>query len=199
MIRMGTSRSVFARLRARGRATGLPAALAVLLGLIHIGGVAAAEVSTGQRPTILVLPFDLYDFSLDHRAATVVPLHRWAAQLAGRVAAQMRRDGALQVLGDAGSLAALRKVQVNYSHPTACRACLIAIARHAGADLVVIGQVHKLSNLITYFDIQVDDVRSGRVVHVISMRADGADTNSMWANIAVNIAHRIEHAATLQH
>lgn len=76
---------------------------------------------------------------------------------------------------------------------------MLRVARRLGADIAVIGQVHKLSNLITYFDIQVDDTRTGDVLHVISMRADGADSNTMWKHIAQNIARRIETAAAGAH
>ncbi len=68
------------------------------------------------------------------------------------------------------------------------------MAKRAGADVVLIGQVRTLSNLITFLDVQVDDVRTGRVLHVISMRADGADSNAMWRNIARNMAGDVERA-----
>lgn len=90
-------------------------------------------------------------------------------------------------------------MRANYAHPTTCRPCVIAVARKLGADLVVIGQVHKLSNLITYFDIQLDDVRTGHVLHVIDMRADGADSDTMWKRIAQNIARRVQSAADAAH
>lgn len=44
------------------------------LGVAHRG--AAAGRVDASRMKILVLPFDLFDFSLDRRARTVVPLHR---------------------------------------------------------------------------------------------------------------------------
>ena len=151
------------------------------------------------RPTILVLPFDLFDYSLDQRAATVIPLHRWVAHLAGHISGDLNADRALDVLAPGIATAALRTVRANYAHPTACRQCVLAVAHRLGADLAVVGQVHKLSNLITYFDIQVDDARTGQVLHVISMRADGADSNTMWKYIAQNIAQRVESAAARAH
>ena len=51
-----------------------------------------------RRPTILVLPFDLFDYSLDRRAATVGPLHRWVAHLAGHISRDLNADRALNVL-----------------------------------------------------------------------------------------------------
>lgn len=184
----------------RGGGAGAAAACvaAVLLLLTGPGagrGVAAKEAAAGHARTILVLPFDLYDYSLDQRPVTVVPLHRWVSQLAGQVVNDLRHGASLRTLGGAKAVAALRAVRSNYPHPTECGACMISIAKSTGAAVVVIGQVHKLSNLITYLDIQVDDVQTGRVLHVFNMRADGADTNSMWRHIARNVAHRVQRAA----
>lgn len=185
--------------RRTASAAGAAAACAVmLLALVALGG--ASGVSAKEAPAwhgrILVLPFDLYDYSLDQRPETVVPLRRWASALADHVAANLSHGGSLRSLGGAKAVAALRRVRTDYPHPTACRACMISIARRTGATVVVIGQVHKLSNLITYFDVQIDDVRTGRVLHVINMRADGADTDDMWKHIALNLADRVDRAVT---
>ena len=148
-----------------------------------------------RRPTILVLPFDLFDYSLDRRAATVVPLHRWVAHLAGHISADLSADAALNVLAPGSATAALRTVRAHYAHPTACQQWVLAVAHRPGADIAFVGQVRKLSDLIIYFDIPVDDARTGRVLQVISMRADGADSNTLWNYIAQNIARRVESAA----
>lgn len=176
--------------RARTRLTWVAAALVVLtLAAVHAGSARNALLTHSQR--LLVLPFDLYDYSLDHRPQTVIPLHNWVAGLAGQVARDLPDGASIHQLGGVKALAALRKVRADYPHPTECRSCMVAIARRAGADIVVIGQVHKLSNLITYLDVEVDDVRTGQVLHVIHMRADGADTNVMWRHIARNLAGRV--------
>ena len=86
-------------------------------------------------------------------------------------------------------------MRAHYAHPTACRQWVLAVAHRLGADIAVIGQVHTLSDLITYFDIPVDDARTGRVLQVISMRADGTDSNTLWQYIAQSIARRVESAA----
>ena len=178
-------------------AAALVALLLLALAAGGVRGASAKEAPAWHGRTILVLPFDLYDYSLDQRPATVVPLRRWASRLADHVAANLSHGGSLRTLGGAKAVAALRRVRTDYPHPTACRACMISIARRTGAAVVVIGQVHKLSNLITYFDVQVDDVRTGRVLQVINMRADGADTDDMWKHIARNLAHRVDRAAAV--
>ena len=180
----------------------LLAGLITLLALagLGVGHRAAAAGRVGApRMKILVLPFDLFDFSLDRRARTVVPLHRWTGELSSTISADLRHDTRLNVLAPHEARRALRAVRANYAHPTTCRPCVLAVARQLGADLVVIGQVHKLSNLITYFDIQLDEVRTGHVLHVIDMRADGADSGTMWRRIAQNIARRVQSAADHAH
>ena len=183
----------------RSRATLLGAALLAFLTYVTPCRASAMAAVHARRRSILVLPFDLYDYSLDHRAATVLPLHRWVARLAAHISEDLRTDTALTVLEPQSALPALRKVRVNYAHPTSCPQCVLGVARRLGADVAVVGQVHKLSNLITYFDIQVDDARTGRVLHVINMRADGADSNTMWKYIAQDIARRIESVAARAH
>lgn len=183
----------------RAVAAGIAMLLLVLAGLAGAGPVSAKGAAAGHARTILVLPFDLYDFSLDHRPSTVKPLHRWVSELAGQVAGEVRGGVSLRALGGAKAVAALRKVRETYPHATQCRSCMISIARQAGADVVVIGQVHKLSNLITYFDVDIDDVRSGRVLRSLYMRADGAYTASMWKHIANNLAHRVQHTVAGGH
>ena len=168
--------------------------LLAVAGLSGVRDISAKGNAAAHRQRLLVLPFDLYDHSRDRRPVTVVPLRRWAAGLAGQLAADLRRDSSFRVLRGTDVTAALRKVRADYRDPTDCRACMISIAKRAGADVVVIGQVRKLSNLITFFDGQLDDVHTGGVLHVISMRADGADTDAMWRNIARNIAGDLQRA-----
>ena len=160
--------------------------LLAVAGLSGVRDISAKGNAAAHRQRLLVLPFDLYDHSRDRRPVTVVPLRRWAADL--------RRDSSFRVLRGTDVTAALRKVRADYRDPTDCRACMISIAKRAGADVVVIGQVRKLSNLITFFDGQLDDVHTGGVLHVISMRADGADTDAVWRNIARNIAGDLPRA-----
>lgn len=175
----------------RTLATTVAACIFALWALLGVQGVSAQAARSAHDKPVLIMPFDLYDYSLDHRPTTVEPLRRWVAGLAEHIARNVRHGVSLSEIGGTKALAALREVRSNYPHPTQCRSCMISIARHAGAGVVVVGQVHKLSNLITYFDVQVEDVRSGRVLHVIHMRADGADSNVMWRRIARNIAGRV--------
>lgn len=67
-----------------GSAACLVMALLALAGLSGARGMSANEVAAAPRQRLLVLPFDLYDYSLDRRPVTVVPLRRWARRPAGR-------------------------------------------------------------------------------------------------------------------
>lgn len=93
------------------------------------------------------------------------------------LAGNLRRARTPRVLSDGAPIAALRKVRVNYSHPTAGQRARISVSRQAGAALVVIGPARKPSKLITYFNVEIDNAQTVRVVHEINMRAGSADTH----------------------
>lgn len=101
-------------------ATILSATLLVLTAGATPCSASAIAAAHTRRRTILVRPMDLYDYFLDHRAATVVPLHHWVAHLAGHISADLGADAALKELNPR-TAAALRKVRVNYIHPSSCR------------------------------------------------------------------------------
>lgn len=169
-----------------------------LLPLAALGvacGVSAKNAAVKHRRTLVVLPFDLHNYSLDRRPETIAPLRHWTAELAGQIAADLHRNSSFRVLGSAEALSELRKVRADYRDPTECPTCMISIGTRAGADILVIGQVRKLSNLITFFHVQVYDVRTRRVLRVIAIRADGADTDAMWRRIARRLADDVARIA----
>lgn len=76
-----------------------------------------------------------------------------------------------------------------------CNGCEDGIARAAGADLVVFGVVHKVSSLILWIALVVEDVGTGRVV--TTARGDiRGDNAAAWSRgVAWLVEHRLaDHA-----
>ncbi|MEJ2644742.1 MAG: DUF2380 domain-containing protein [Gammaproteobacteria bacterium] len=182
-------------LNVQGRLRQAVVGLALLTGLSAAPCAAPAPKAAGT--TVLIVPFDLFDFSLDERPRTVRDLHRWVHELPSQLRRDLSASGRFQVIATRRIRGEWRKLTDSYAHPTTCPSCMVDLGRHAGADYVVVGQVRKLSNLITYYQVQIDRVSTGQTVYQQDSRADGADSDAMWRHIADNVASGIEHSDAL--
>lgn len=150
--------------------------LAVLLSFAGIAAVGAAAADEVPEPTLAVLDFELIDTSLS--GEMLGPSQAEQARLA-LVTAHLRdllaRSGRYRIV-DTGpaATAALAKVRLS-----GCPGCDTAIARDLGADLVVTGTVHKVSNLILSIKILMRDVASGALVKGASADIRG-NTDRSW-------------------
>lgn len=181
--------------KARGR---LQLALAGMVLLTTLGTTPwAAPAPQPAHPTLLVVPFDLFDFALDERPRTVRDLHRWVDELPGDLRRDLSAGDRFGVIGARRIQAQWKKLKDNYAHPTTCPSCMAALGREVGADYVVVGQVRKLSNLITYYQVEVDRVSNDETVYRKNYRADGADSDAMWRRMSRGVARDIEHSKAL--
>ena len=173
----------------------------VLVGVLLLTGLGtrprAASAPKPTQATLLVVPFDLFDFALDERPRTVRDLHRWVGELPGDLRRDLSASGRFRVIGAHRIRAQWKKLEDNYAHPTTCPSCMADLGRRVGADYVVVGQVRKLSNLITYYQVEVDRVRDDETVYRKNYRADGADSDAMWRRISRSVASDIEQAKAL--
>jgi len=64
-----------------------------------------------------------------------------------------------------------------------CNGCEIDIGRALGADVIIIGWVQKVSNLILNINIEVKDVSSGRMLYVKSVDLRSNSDNSWLRGI----------------
>jgi len=60
-----------------------------------------------------------------------------------------------------------------------CSGCAIAIGKALAADVIIIGWVQKVSNLILNINIEIKEVSSGRVLYVKSVDLRG-NTDESW-------------------
>nr|WP_255636186.1 DUF3280 domain-containing protein [Azospirillum sp. 412522] len=154
-----------------------------IIAFVALGSMAGASASART----LVLDLELEDSSGEASSAE-------HAERLKRISAELRH--ALDAKGydviDGGTTAGLVPPDTAIR---SCNGCERDIARAAGADLVVFGIVRKISSLILWIGVTVEEVGTGRVV----TRARGdirGDTETAWSRgIGWLVDHRLaEHA-----
>jgi curli biogenesis system outer membrane secretion channel CsgG len=92
-------------------------------------------------------------------------------QLLERLIEQRFRDEGMNLV----DLAPIAEKLASIANPGNCYGCDVRMARTLGADFVVVGAVHKVSNLIISMNLHVRDVLTGDVVRA---RAVDVRTNT---------------------
>lgn len=67
-----------------------------------------------------------------------------------------------------------------------CHGCDLDVGRALGADLVMVGWVQKVSNLVLYLNIVMRDVHTGRLVRSGSIELKG-NSDVVWSNGAAYV------------
>ncbi|MCP1613452.1 hypothetical protein J2848_005148 [Azospirillum lipoferum] len=153
-------------------------------GAAIIAVMAAASAASART---LVLDLELEDSSGEAPSAE-------HAERLKRVSAELRRAldaKGYGVIGNAGSAGLAPPGTAIRS----CNGCERDIARAVGADLVVFGIVRKISSLILWIGVVVEDVGTGQVV--TTARGDiRGDTETAWSRgVGWLVDHRLaEHA-----
>jgi len=165
--------------------------------LAPIGSAQAAtdtsepEAQTASR-TLLVLPFDMVDTSLQGEI-NGGPLASDTARLQ-RTEAIVRRSldhlDAFELVSSEAVKGRIQQAQGTYRYLYNCNGCDVDIGRAAGADLVMTGWVQKVSNLILNINATVRRTDTGAEVGggSVDMRND---TDDSWRSAALYL---VEHA-----
>lgn len=139
--------------------------------------VFAATATPAMAATkALVFDFDLIDDSQEGetygvRADETTRLAMISAELRKAVGASDRYD-----LAETGPIAA----EIDQKRPIyKCNQCEDDLARKVGAQVLMIGTVQKVSNLILNLNLYVKDVQSGQVTQVMSSDIRG-NTDESW-------------------
>lgn len=163
-----------------------PLAALAVLGLLLAAGPAPAAA-----PTLVVLPLELVDSSLEGEV-----YGRSEAQ-ANRLAAtteaiRTRLDEAPEftLLPPEAGAELYRRDRGRYAYVYRCVGCVLEIGCSAGAELILVGWVQKVSNLILNMSIRVYDTREGRLWRNgwISLRGN---TDPMWRRAAEKLVDRV--------
>lgn len=158
---------------------------AAMIGVLALGLAATFAGSAAART--LVLDLELEDSSGEPPAAD-------HAERLKRVSAELRRaldDRGYDVIdGDATARLVPPGTQIR-----TCNGCEADIARAAGADLVVFGVVRKVSSLILWIAVVVEDVGTGRVVTTARGDIRGDNATAWSRGVAWLAEHRLaDHA-----
>ncbi|MEM8702542.1 MAG: DUF3280 domain-containing protein [Pseudomonadota bacterium] len=127
----------------------------------------AEDLRPGARVAFLGLGF--VDLSTEGAYNGVRPDETERLAMVERLVEQRFLDEGLLLV----DLAPIENKLANISNPGQCYGCDIRFGSTLGADYVVVGAVHKISNLIVSMNLFVRDVRNGETV-----RAKAVDVRS---------------------
>ncbi len=162
----------------------------VLILLGALGPRAQASTLPG-KPSIMVMPFDLFDGSADQRPAILAAQQRALLALPGEVNRALRAGRRWRVIDNSRVRPGLLALAGDYAHPTLCGLCMLKLGEQAGVDYVVVGQLRKVSDLIIYLQADIDDVRTHQVVDHLLLEVK-ADNASMLGRAARSLARQID-------
>lgn len=138
-------------------------------GLIGLGSVlvwavpcVAEQAGALAPPASAVLAFELIDDKHDLDPAKPDEYAR-ALRLTDYARHQLAERGIYRVLDNAPAIG-LIEMHSRTQSLLNCNGCEVDIARELDADRIVMGWVHKVSNLILSVNLQVRDAETGRVI-----------------------------------
>ena len=143
--------------------------------------LAALAMPAAAAERLALFPFELINTSMEPtrpdetaRLATMTPI---AAERLAAAGYELVDTGA--VADQAAKLAPLKD----------CNGCELELAKELGADLVALGWVQKVSNLILNVNMQIRDVDTGKLVKAGSVDIRG-NTDESWRRGAVYLVDR---------
>lgn len=150
------------------------------LAAVLLTGAAAAIAdtpATTQPQPVAVFPIELWDTSGEG------PKPDQAEKLAHAtaiLASTLEQTGRYRPVDLTPYKDAVEKASPRY----ACNGCWIPVAKEAGAKFAVLSTIHKVSSLISSFDISIVDVETGKLVAYASGQFRGDDDQSYTRSIA---------------
>ncbi|NML15817.1 DUF3280 domain-containing protein [Azohydromonas caseinilytica] len=133
-----------------------------LLAVLAAALAAPAWAQQTPPPSAVVIDFDLLD---DHPNPEGQPaLQRRLRQARESLEQQLQAQGLYRIVPLQGARALLDKLQAEQEYMHRCEDCARQVGRQLDTDYAITGWVQKVSELILNLNIEVHDVRRGRVV-----------------------------------
>ncbi len=143
--------------------------------------LAAASPALAEGRRLALFPFDLVNTSMEPTRPDEL-----ARLEALRPLAEERLEAGGYELVDTAPVAA----EAAKAAPLRdCNGCELRLAKELGADLVALGWVQKVSNLILNVNLQVREVATGRLVEAGSVDIRG-NTDESWRRGVVYLVNR---------
>jgi hypothetical protein len=167
------------------------ARIARILGAAALLAVGGGSYAAEKQPLkkLLVLEFELID---DQK--NVVPFPEQEARLAmvsQRLREALVKEELYDVI-DSAPVAQLIRTEAARQSLLGCNGCELDIARKAGADLILLAWVQKVSNLILNINIKVRDAKTGQDVLTKSVDLRGNNDQSWQRGIDFMVRDIVE-------
>jgi hypothetical protein len=160
-----------------------PALVMILVALLP-------AMARADAPSIAVLPFEIEDDTLDQGGPSDVPAQqRRLLAVADIVRQQLAQSGRYTVVDNAPAATLIAQAQAR--EPLhGCNGCELDLARSLGAELVAVGWVQKVSNLIINLNLGIKRVADGRTLLIRSVDMRG-NTDESWQRAARRLARDV--------
>jgi hypothetical protein len=146
--------------------------------------------ATAEPPTIAVLDFEIEDDTAAQGGPSDAVAHARRLRTAADILrADLAQGDRLRVVDIAPALDLMERTRALQALHQ-CNGCEIEIADLLHADLVMVGWVQKVSNLILNLNAGVKDVRSGDTLLIRSVDMRG-DNDASWERAARRLAREI--------
>jgi hypothetical protein len=150
----------------------------LLAALLLLAGLAApAQAQTAAPRTLVLAGFELLE---DHPAPELAPAHqRRLAALQQQLHEGLAREQLYTLVDNPAAQAAIERLRAGHAHLLDCPGCAQEIGQAAGAELVLVGWVQKVSQLILNINIELRETASDRVLLSKSVDLRG-NTDESW-------------------
>ena len=143
---------------------------------IAVGLLALASAAQAAEPKLAIFDFELRDSSLDGEIQGArADEHARLLRISDQLRNELRQSGRYQLL----DMAALN-VAAQSKNLQACGGCDVDLAKTVGADLVMTGEVQKISNLILNMRIYLRDAHTGQLLTAANADMRG-NTDESWS------------------
>ena len=155
------------------------------LGLAALVLAVAATAFAGERPAPLaVFPIELWDTSGEGAKPGQAERLQHATET---LAKTLEQTGRYRIV----DLAPYQKEIEETAPRYACNGCWMPIAKKAGARFAALSTIHKVSSLISSFDISITDVKSGKLAAYASGQFRGDTDEAYTRAIAFLVKDRL--------
>lgn len=149
------------------------------LAAVAIAGLVCVQAWAGTPKAIAVMDFEILDDTRQYNTPEVnAAQDKRLKSITAELKQEFSERGLYDVLDNSAvseRIAAITSGQTFYN----CNGCELEIGRAMNTDLIAIGWVQKVSNLILNINIEVKDTRTGAVIYGKSVDLRG-NTDASW-------------------
>ena len=152
--------------------------------LICVAATATARVADASAPKLAaVMEFELIDDMRDYERPEVKDAqNRRIGLISDELRQALHQRGMYRIVDNYAAEDLISGLKARQDLRD-CNGCEIDIGRALGADVIIIGWVQKVSNLILNINIEVKEVSSGRMLYVKSVDLRSNSDNSWLRGI----------------